>query len=243
MRHWGYPVDMDRRKELVQRAYQETAAAFAAARRRGGAEAPWLERFMLALPAGASVVDLGCGNGEPIARTLAAAGFAVTGVDFSPEQVRRASAHVPSGRFVVADMATVELEAGGFGGVIAWDSVFHPGRYTWHAWEGVVACADASQTRYRHKDQCVSSCQIASAIHDCAHSPGEFGECKIRQFTAIIYTKSLALWLIDDYTSAHGSKRKCSCGINGTGVFNCRKEYVVSCGNWIVRSFRCNCNI
>lgn len=80
---------------------------------------------MLALPAGAPVVDLGCGNGEPIARTLAAAGFAVTGVDFSPEQVRRASAHVPSGRFVVADMATVELEAGGFGGVIAWDSVFH----------------------------------------------------------------------------------------------------------------------
>lgn len=121
----GYPAAMDRRKELVRRAYQETAAAFAAARRRGGAEAPWLERFMLALPAGAPVVDLGCGNGEPIARTLAAAGFAVTGVDFSPEQVRRASAHVPSGRFVVADMATVELEAGGFGGVIAWDSVFH----------------------------------------------------------------------------------------------------------------------
>jgi len=116
---------MDRRKELVRRAYEETAAAFAAARRSGGAEGPWLERFMLALPVGAPVVDLGCGNGEPIARTLAAAGFAVTGIDFSPEQVRRAIAHVPSGRFVVADMATVELESGGFHGVIAWDSVFH----------------------------------------------------------------------------------------------------------------------
>jgi SAM-dependent methyltransferase len=121
----GYPTDMDRRKELVRRAYEETAAAFAAARRSGGAEAPWLERFMLGLPVGAPVVDLGCGNGEPIARTLAAAGFAVTGIDFSPEQVRRAIAHVPSGRFVVADMATVELESGKFRGVIAWDSVFH----------------------------------------------------------------------------------------------------------------------
>ncbi len=116
---------MDRRKELVRRAYEETAAAFAAARRSGGAEAPWLERFMLALPPGSPVLDLGCGNGEPIARTLAAAGFAVTGVDFSREQVRRARAQVPSGRFVVADMATVEMEAGGFCGVIAWDSVFH----------------------------------------------------------------------------------------------------------------------
>lgn len=116
---------MDRRKELVRRAYEETAASFAATRRSVGPEAPWLQRFMRALPSGAPVVDLGCGNGEPIARTLAEAGFAVTGIDFSREQVRRAIAHVPSGRFLVADMATVELESGRFCGVIAWDSVFH----------------------------------------------------------------------------------------------------------------------
>lgn len=122
---WGYRTDVDRRKELVRHAYEETGPAFAAARRSAGAKAPWLERFMIALLSGAPVVDLGCGNGEPIARTLAEAGFAVTGIDFSMEQVRRAIAHVPSGRLLVADMATVELEPGGFCGVIAWDSMFH----------------------------------------------------------------------------------------------------------------------
>lgn len=88
---------MDRRQQLVRGVYKETSAAFAAARRSGGAEAPWLERFMLTLPVGAPVVDLGCGHGEPIARTLAVADFAVAGIDFSPEPVRRAIAHVPSG--------------------------------------------------------------------------------------------------------------------------------------------------
>jgi SAM-dependent methyltransferase len=31
-------------------------------------EKPWHDRFIAALPAGASVLDLGCGSGVPVAR-------------------------------------------------------------------------------------------------------------------------------------------------------------------------------
>jgi 2-polyprenyl-3-methyl-5-hydroxy-6-metoxy-1,4-benzoquinol methylase len=43
------------------------------------------------VPAGGSVLDLGCGTGE-LASVLAAAGMRVTGCDISPEMLRRAAA-------------------------------------------------------------------------------------------------------------------------------------------------------
>jgi SAM-dependent methyltransferase len=48
------------------------------------------------VPAGGSVLDLGCGTGE-LARTIAAAGIRVTGCDISPEMLHRAAAADPSG--------------------------------------------------------------------------------------------------------------------------------------------------
>ncbi|HWM87548.1 MAG TPA: class I SAM-dependent methyltransferase [Kofleriaceae bacterium] len=114
---------MDWRKQIVRRGYDSTADEFAAAR-GPGPEARWLDRLLGELPAGARVLDLGCGNGEPIAARLAAAGLAVTGVDLSAEQVRRAAARVP-GQFLIADMAEVEFAPASFAAAIAWDSAFH----------------------------------------------------------------------------------------------------------------------
>ncbi len=48
------------------------------------------------VPAGGSVLDLGCGTGE-LAEAIAAAGMRVTGCDISPEMLRRAAAADPSG--------------------------------------------------------------------------------------------------------------------------------------------------
>ena len=45
-----------------------------------------------ALPAGASVLDAGCGPGL-VAEAFLAAGHAVRGVDLSPEMIRRARRH------------------------------------------------------------------------------------------------------------------------------------------------------
>lgn len=47
---------------------------------------PWLEAFLAAMPAGGSVLELGCGPGR-IAGVMQAAGLRVDAVDASPEMV------------------------------------------------------------------------------------------------------------------------------------------------------------
>ncbi|MFF7449390.1 MULTISPECIES: methyltransferase domain-containing protein [unclassified Streptomyces] len=70
--------------------------------------AEWLIR---SLPAGARVLDLGCGTGIPTARQLAEAGLDVVGVDLSDRMVALAREYVPSGTFHQADIA--DLRPGG----------------------------------------------------------------------------------------------------------------------------------
>jgi SAM-dependent methyltransferase len=60
-------------------------------------------------PAARSILDVGCGTGKH-AEALAAAGFAVDGVDLEPEFVALARTRGP-GTFVVADMETLALPA------------------------------------------------------------------------------------------------------------------------------------
>ena len=40
----------------------------------------WVTELITIVPGGGSVLELGCGNGVPVAQLLAQAGFAVTGV-------------------------------------------------------------------------------------------------------------------------------------------------------------------
>jgi SAM-dependent methyltransferase len=73
------------------RAYYERADARLEYRADGGldaAERALVERF---LPAGSSVLDLGCGNGR-VALALAARGYRVEGVDISPSLIDDARA-------------------------------------------------------------------------------------------------------------------------------------------------------
>ncbi|WP_051827777.1 class I SAM-dependent DNA methyltransferase [Streptomyces bicolor] len=70
--------------------------------------AEWLIR---SLPAGARVLDLGCGTGAPTALQLAEAGLRVVGVDLSDGMVTLARENVPTGEFHQADIA--DLRPGG----------------------------------------------------------------------------------------------------------------------------------
>lgn len=114
----------DWRKQIVRQGYDATVEAFAAAR-DSGSEQAWLRQLIAEIAPGAAVLDLGCGNGWPVTVTLAQAGLAVTGVDISVEQVLRATARLPGGRFVVGDMTAVDFPRGAFAGAVAWDSIFH----------------------------------------------------------------------------------------------------------------------
>jgi cyclopropane fatty-acyl-phospholipid synthase-like methyltransferase len=76
------------------------------------------------LPAGGSVLDIGCGSGEPIARHFIEAGYKVTGVDSSPAMIGLCKARFPDETWAVADMRALSLHAR-FDGILAWDSFFH----------------------------------------------------------------------------------------------------------------------
>jgi SAM-dependent methyltransferase len=97
-------------------------AADRAARARN--DKPWHDRFAASLPNGASVLDLGCGSGAPVAQHLAQHGFAVTGVDSSPTLIAMCRERLPDHTWLVADMRTLPLQHR-FDGILAWDSFFH----------------------------------------------------------------------------------------------------------------------
>jgi SAM-dependent methyltransferase len=76
------------------------------------------------IPAGGTILDLGCGPAKPMAAYLLAQGFDVCGVDSSPTMISLARTNFPDRQWIVADMRTLALGKR-FAGVMAWDSFFH----------------------------------------------------------------------------------------------------------------------
>lgn len=104
--------------------YERHADAFDRIRGRDLSEKPWLDRFTAPLAAGAAILDLGCGSGEPLAASLIARGFAVTGVDASQTLVGLCRARHPAHDWYVADMRGF-APGKTFAGILAWHSFFH----------------------------------------------------------------------------------------------------------------------
>jgi SAM-dependent methyltransferase len=71
--------------------YERHALSWDADRRAAGwIDKPSIERFLSFLPRGATVLDVGCGGGSPVALYMVAHGFHVTGVDSSRTSSRYA---------------------------------------------------------------------------------------------------------------------------------------------------------
>jgi SAM-dependent methyltransferase len=115
--------DADRIIGLYQRRAHDWAID-----RAGGSlvEKAWLDRFLALLPARASILDIGCGSGEPIARYLIENGHDLTGADSSSALIDICKTSFPSQNWLVADMRKLSLNRR-FDGMIAWDSFFHLG--------------------------------------------------------------------------------------------------------------------
>jgi SAM-dependent methyltransferase len=96
-------VTADDHTDLVRRGYDALSYHYRADDAGEGRYAPWLAGLRDRLPPGAAVLDVGCGCGVPVARSLAAAGHAVTGVDLSEVQVDRARRLVPAATFLAGD--------------------------------------------------------------------------------------------------------------------------------------------
>lgn len=104
--------------------YERHAAAFDRLRGRTSMEAPWLDRFLALVPERATILDIGCGSGEPIARSFLDRGYAVTGADSSPSLIELCRQRFLQAEWHVQDMRRLALGRH-FDGLIAWDSFFH----------------------------------------------------------------------------------------------------------------------
>jgi SAM-dependent methyltransferase len=112
-------------KRVVQQGYDRIADSYAqAVPDPDGPKAKYIGVLRDLVPAGARVLDLGCGTGAHVTRDLAE-DFDVVGVDISARSIARASETVGRAAFLVGDMATVAFAPGSFNAVVAFFSLIH----------------------------------------------------------------------------------------------------------------------
>jgi SAM-dependent methyltransferase len=112
--------------DIVASGYDRIADRYLAwsALRPSAARLRALELADALIPAGADVLELGCGAGVPMTARLAV-GRRLTGVDVSAEQLRRARRNVPGATFVQADLTQLDRPAASLDAVVAFYSLTH----------------------------------------------------------------------------------------------------------------------
>lgn len=111
----------------VWRLYDDVATAFDRDRKRLAGEESYLREALSGREGvHVRVLDLGCGSGEPIARTFIESDCHVTGVDAAPAMLAICRARFPSATWIEHDMRTLSLGRR-FDAIVAWDSFFHLG--------------------------------------------------------------------------------------------------------------------
>jgi trans-aconitate methyltransferase len=104
--------------------YEAVAREFDRDRSKFLMEKFYLDRVLAHLVDGASVLDLGCGSAEPIAKFFIDNGCRVTGVDAATAMIAMCRQRYPQQTWIEADMRSLDLRRR-FDAVIAWDSFFH----------------------------------------------------------------------------------------------------------------------
>jgi SAM-dependent methyltransferase len=104
--------------------YERHAREYDRARGRSLQEKAWLDRFLGSVAPSGTVLDLGCGMAEPLAKYLLEAGRHVVGVDSSPTLIGMCRGRFPHAEWIVGDMRELLLGRC-FDGILAWDSFFH----------------------------------------------------------------------------------------------------------------------
>ena len=112
-------------KRIVEQGYDRVAQAYG--RLEGEAEWPrlrWLRKLLDRLEPGSSVLDLGCGSGDPADIEIAKE-HQITGVDISQTQIDLAHRNVPAGHFLHGDAGSVQFPAASFDAVVSFYSLEH----------------------------------------------------------------------------------------------------------------------
>jgi ubiquinone/menaquinone biosynthesis C-methylase UbiE len=111
-------------KETVKAGYNAIANRYFQERTRDSEDIRLLDDLVTRLPAGAHVLDAGCGAGIPVAQILNER-FKVTGVDFSEAQIDLARKNVPAGEFLCQDMTRLDFGDDTFDAICSYYAIIH----------------------------------------------------------------------------------------------------------------------
>ena len=111
-------------KKMVKNGYDAIAERYLTDRKRDSEDVRLLGELVRRLPAGARVLDAGCGAGIPVTRILSKT-FVVTGVDFSESQIELAKRNVPDATFLCRDMTALDFADETFDAVCSYYAIIH----------------------------------------------------------------------------------------------------------------------
>jgi len=117
-------------KWIVAEGYDRIADEYCAwaSQSRPEERAKYTSVLLEELPAGAEVLELGCGVGLPTTRQLAER-FAVTGINISARHVALARQNAPTARIIQGDMTQLDFAPASFDAVAAFYSIIHAPRH------------------------------------------------------------------------------------------------------------------
>jgi len=117
--------DSNNPKRVVELGYDKVAHDYA--QLEGEIEWPrmrWLKALLTRLEPGSSVLDLGCGSGDPADVEISKV-HKITGVDVSQVQINLARQNVPAGNFIQADAGSVDFPPASFEAVVSFYTIEH----------------------------------------------------------------------------------------------------------------------
>jgi 2-polyprenyl-3-methyl-5-hydroxy-6-metoxy-1,4-benzoquinol methylase len=106
--------------------YEDNAATFIRCRSKGidGVGAPSVRLWARSLPLNATVLDIGCGTGDPISKALVNEGLTVYGIDASPSMVQIFRQKFPNSPVACEAMEDSAFFNRQFDAIIAWGLMF-----------------------------------------------------------------------------------------------------------------------
>jgi 2-polyprenyl-3-methyl-5-hydroxy-6-metoxy-1,4-benzoquinol methylase len=125
MPHSLLGMDASSGNDLVRAAYNALSRRYRGDDDSAEEYGSWLADLQTHLPDRGDVLDIGCGCGIPVARSLAAAGHQVTGVDISDVQIDRARHLVPASTFIRADITQLNFPPGSFDAIVCLYALIH----------------------------------------------------------------------------------------------------------------------
>lgn len=87
-------------------------------------EQPSIDEAIIHLKPGATILDVGCGSGKPIAAYLIDKGFDVHGLDIAPKLIQYAKSVIPKEKLFLADICEFTTDIR-FDAIICWSALFH----------------------------------------------------------------------------------------------------------------------